>query len=336
MRKVMWSSLLALYSFRMTRYNSTRTVGSVSISHPEKMIFSAQGINKGDVAEYYFTVRDLIIPYLRERALSCIRCPAGCDKGCFMQKHPGSWLTTSVPRITLPELEGEGSYLFVRNISDLLALVQSNAIELHTWTAQLSDIEHPDQMIFDLDPDETIPPPLVNRIALALRELLLTFNLQSFPRVTGGKGIHLVIPLERIHSWREVHTCAYSIATKLVELFPDDLTVNPLKHRRRGKIFVDYLRNSRGATTIVNYSLRARPGATVAMPLDWSSVTPKLQMNGFTLTSVKHLIATGLSDPWSGFHKLQQRLPPLETPPYSESTLPAHRVYTPRGHAPRD
>jgi bifunctional non-homologous end joining protein LigD len=305
----------------MTKDDTPRKIGKVSISHPGKVIFPAQGITKGDVAEYYHAVNDLMMPYLEDRPLSFVRCPAGAEKGCFVQKHPGPWLSKDVPRITLPEVEGEGDYVFIEDESDLLALVQSNIIELHTWISRLDDIDHPDQMIFDLDPDETVAPPQVSKIALALRKLLLEFELESFPRVTGGKGIHVVVPLDRIHSWQEVHTCAYSLARRLVDIWPDDLTLNPLKHDRRGKIFVDYLRNSRGATSIVNYSLRARPEATVAMPINWDDVQPKLKMNGFTLSSVQRLLKMGFSDPWEGFHALSQRLPAQELPPISDTVL---------------
>ena len=299
----------------MVKKDTPLKIGSVSISHPDKVVFPSEGISKGDVAEYYESVRNLIMPYLERRPLSFVRCPAGSEKSCFVQKHPGPWLSRQVPRITLPEAEGQGDYIFVERGSDLLGLVQGNIIELHAWTSRLPDIEHPDQRVFDLDPDETIASPQVTKIALALRDLLLESDLHSFPRVTGGKGIHVVVPIARIHSWQEVHLCAYSIALDLVDLFPKDLTVNPLKHDRRGKIFVDYLRNSRGATTVVNYSLRARPDATVAMPITWDDVKPKLRMNEFTLSSVKRLLATGFVDPWAGFHGQQQRLPAQDLPP---------------------
>ncbi len=299
----------------MTIDDNPRKIGSVSISHPTKEIFPHQGITKWEVAEYYHAVSEVMIPYLEGRPLSFIRCPSGVEKNCFVQKHPGTWLSKDVPRVTLPEVEGQGDYVFVENEDHLLALVQGNIVEMHAWTSRLPEIDHPDQMVFDLDPDETVASPQVVRIALALRDLLLEFDLQSFPRVTGGKGMHLVVPIARIHSWQEVNTCAYSLALRLVDLFPEDLTVNPLKQQRRGKIFVDYLRNSRGATSVVNYSLRARAQATVAMPLSWDKVTPKLQMNGFSLTSTKRYIESGLRDPWKGFQELEQRLPAQEFPP---------------------
>jgi bifunctional non-homologous end joining protein LigD len=258
-------------------------------------------------------------PYLENRPLSFIRCPSGVEKNCFVQKHPGAWLSSDVPRVTLPEVEGQGDYIFIESENHLLALVQGNIVEMHAWTSRLPDIDHPDQLVFDLDPDETVASPQVVKMALALRDLLLEFELESFPRVTGGKGMHLVVPIARNHSWQEVNTCAYTLAVRLVDLFPEDLTVNPLKQQRRGKIFVDYLRNSRGATTVVNYSLRARSQATVAMPLSWDDVTPRLKMNGFSLASVKRQIETGFSDPWEGFHELEQRLPAQEIPPIFET-----------------
>ncbi len=302
----------------MTTDNTARKIGSVSISHPTKEIFPDLGITKWDVATYYHAVSHMMLPYLKDRPLSFIRCPVGIERNCFVQKHPGAWLSKDVPRVTLPEVEGEGEYVFVESEAHLLALVQCNIIELHTWTSRLPDIDHPDQLVFDLDPDETVAAPKVVKMALALRDLLLDFDLESFPRVTGGKGMHLVVPIARLHSWQEVNACAYSLAVRLVDLFPEDLTLNPLKQQRRGKIFVDYLRNSRGATSVVNYSLRARAGATVAMPVEWDDVTPKLRMAGFSLASVKRLIESGSRDPWEGFRQLeqqQQRLPGQEIPP---------------------
>jgi bifunctional non-homologous end joining protein LigD len=299
----------------MTTNDLPRKIGSVFISHPTKEIFPAQGITKWEIAEYYHAVYKVIFPYLEGRPLSFIRCPSGVEENCFVQKHPGAWLAKEVPRVTLPEVEGQGEYIFVENEEHLLALVQANIVEMHAWTSRLPDIDHPDQMVFDLDPDETVGSPQVVKMALALRDLLLEFELESFPRVTGGKGMHLVVPIARIHSWQEVNTCAFSLASRLVDLFPEDLTVNPLKQQRRGKIFVDYLRNSRGATCVVNYSLRVKPHATVAMPLSWSEVSPRLQMNGFSLASAKRCIDAGLTDPWEGFRELQQRLPAQEIPP---------------------
>jgi len=282
-------------------------VAGVAITHASRVVFPDVGATKLDVARYYESVADLMVPQLQGRPLSLLRCPEGIGATCFFQKHFGKTELRSLSRITVQERKGKMEYLVLQSTSDLVELAQHGIVELHPWGCRADDLERPDQLIFDLDPDPSVGWATVVETALALKQHLEELGLASFAKTTGGKGLHLVLPLQRKASWSEVKDFARAFALSVVEAAPSMFTANPLKRLREGKIFVDYLRNDKGSTAVAPYSVRAREGAPVSIPMPWSEITRKLDPKRFTLRSVPRLISKR-SDPWRDIAKVRQQI----------------------------
>lgn len=280
-------------------------IAGVDVSNPDREMYPEVGVTKADLARYYRQVAGLMLPHLEDRPLSLVRCPQGHEKQCFFQKHEMKGLPDSVHTITIEEKEGTGEYLYLRDLEGLIALVQLGTLEFHPWGSRVDRLESPDRMIFDLDPGPGLGLPHVIEAGLALRELLSELGLQSFARVSGGKGLHLVVPLLRRHDWEEVKTFSRLVCEALERRHPDRYTVNSRKKKRQGKLFLDYLRNGRGATAIASYSTRARAGAPLALPVAWDEVTPELAPDAFTL---KDWMDSPRPDPWEGFFEVRQGL----------------------------
>ena len=283
------------------------TVAGVAITHPSRVVFPDIGATKLDVARYYEAVADVMVPHLRGRPLSLLRCPEGVADTCFFQKHFGKTDLRSLERISVRERKGKVDYLMLRTTRDLVELAQHGIIEIHPWGCRADDVERPDQLILDLDPDPSVAWGTVVDTALALRQHLEDMGLVSFAKTTGGKGLHVVVPLERKASWDEVKTFARAFAESVVAAAPSMFTANPLKRLRPGKIFIDYLRNDQGSTAVAPYSLRAREGAPVSMPIPWQEITKKLDPKRFTLRTVPHLIAKR-ADPWREMAEVRQTI----------------------------
>ena len=281
------------------------TVAGVAITHASRVVFPDTGATKLDVARYYQAVAEVMVPHLRGRPLSLLRCPEGVADTCFFQKHFGKSELRSLERISVQERKGKVDYLVLRTARDLVELAQHGIIELHPWGCRADDIGRPDQVIFDLDPDPTVTWATVVDTALALKQHLEDMGLVSFAKTTGGKGLHVVVPLQRKASWNEVKAFAKAFADSVVAAAPSMFTANPLKKLRAGKIFVDYLRNDQGSTAVAPYSLRAREGAPVSLPMPWSEITKKLDPKRFTLRTVPALIAQRV-DPWREMAKVRQ------------------------------
>ncbi len=286
---------------------SDATVAGVAISHASRVVFADVGATKLDVARYYEAVADVMVPRVRGRPLSLLRCPEGVADTCFFQKHFGKTELRSLERISVRERKGKVDYLMLGTTRDLVELAQHGIIEIHPWGCRADDIDRPDQVIFDLDPDPGVGWAMVVDTALALKQHLADMGLVSFAKTTGGKGLHVVVPLQRKASWDEVKAFARAFAESVVAAAPALFTANPLKKLRTGKIFVDYLRNDQGSTAVAPYSLRAREGATVSMPIPWSEVTKSLDPKRFTLRTVPGLIAKR-SDPWREMAKVRQTI----------------------------
>jgi bifunctional non-homologous end joining protein LigD len=282
-------------------------VAGVTITHASRVVFPDVGASKLDVARYYEAVADLMVPQLRGRPLSLLRCPEGIGATCFFQKHFGKTELQSLSRISVQERKGKMEYLVLQSTSDLVELAQHGIVELHPWGCRADDLDRPDQLIFDLDPDPGVGWATVVETALALKQHLEGLGLTSFAKTTGGKGLHLVLPLQRKASWSEVKDFARAFAESVVEAAPSMFTANPLKRQRTGKIFVDYLRNDKGSTAVAPYSVRARDGAPVSMPMPWGEITRKLDPRRFTLRSVPTLIAKR-ADPWRDMPKVRQQI----------------------------
>ncbi|QOY61662.1 DNA ligase D [Lysobacter sp. H21R4] len=280
----------------------------IKISSPTKLIYPDARITKADVAAYYEQVMDYLLPEVINRPLSVIRCPSGTAKACFFQKHH----TAGMERVDLVRLKEEAgtnaNYLVVRDAAGLMELVQFNALEFHPWGSFADNPDVANRVVFDLDPGPDVPFAEVKQAARDVRKLLQQAGLVSFLRTTGGKGLHVVVPLNPGCEWELVKHFAHGFADALAESEPERfIAVSTLK-LRPGKIFIDYLRNSRGATAIASYSLRAREGAPVALPLTWAQLGSLKAGNEFDLRSVPPRLRRRRKDPWEGINSVQQDL----------------------------
>ncbi len=278
------------------------------LSNADKVLYPEDGLTKKDLARYYEAVADWFLPEVRDRPLTLVRCPNGYAKDCFFQKHAADGTPASVRRVPIAADDGVEQYLAVDSLDGVWALVQLGALEMHVWGARCDRPDYPDRLVFDLDPDPSVPWPDVVGAALLTRARLEDLGLVSFPRTTGGKGLHVVVPLVRRHDWDTAKAFAKALAEDLVRQHPDRYTARLPLAARRGKIFIDYLRNGRGATAIASYSTRARPHAPVAMPLRWDEITPALQPGAFTLLTVPARLARRKRDPWADLNDVRQSL----------------------------
>lgn len=282
------------------RGDETRPAG-VRISHPDRVMYPEQGVTKLDLARYYVHIREWLLPHLAGRPLSLLRCPQGRQTECFFQKHPGGALAKQVPRIDIEQKKGSRKYVYVESISDVVALVQAGVLEFHPWGSRVEDLERPDIMVFDLDPAPGVSWSKLRQLAQTLRERLDAIGLNSFLRTTGGKGLHLVLPLEPRADWDEVKDFARAVAERTVADDPAHLTANMSKSKRQGKVFIDYLRNGRGSTAIASYSARARRGAPVATPVRWDELGPALRPDRYHVDNLRRRLGALKADPWEGF-----------------------------------
>ena len=281
------------------------TVGGVSLSHPDRELWP--GITKQDLAEYWAAVAVHALPGLAGRPLAILRCPEGIAGEQFFQKHGHGTLPS-------PVRQGEAGgqpYLAIDDAEGLIAMAQISAIELHAWGAKEADPLHPDQMVFDLDPGDGVAFAEVVNAARDVRERLHRVKLESFCRTTGGKGLHLVVPLKPAAGWDQVKQFCRAFAETLSEDQPKRFLSTVKKVDRQGRILIDWLRNGLGATAVASYCPRARPGAGVAMPLAWDDVTTKLDPTAFTLRNTPQRLARQKRDPWAGFETARQPLPAL-------------------------
>jgi bifunctional non-homologous end joining protein LigD len=284
------------------------SVAGIRITSPDKVMWPADGVTKLELAEYYDAVAEALLPRLRDRPLTLVRCPSGADGDCFYQKHANESVPEAVPRVRIDEKEGAQPYMYVDALPSVIALVQLGVLEFHIWGSRRDRLERPDRLVFDLDPDEGLPFGRVAAAALRLRSMLGELGLESFPKSTGGKGLHVVVPVVRRSDWDEVREFTQAVAQRMVAEDPGGFTAKMSKSRRKGRIFVDYLRNARNATAIADYSTRARPGATVAVPIGWDEVNPRAKNPPIhSVRNVPDRLASSL-DPWPGFDELRQSI----------------------------
>ncbi|GAA5075163.1 non-homologous end-joining DNA ligase [Lysobacter panacisoli] len=279
------------------------------LTSPDRVVFAGAGITKGEVADYYRAVARWLLPELVQRPLSLVRCPDGADGHCFFQKHHADSLGEHVHAIRLRELEGEGDYLYVEDIEGVLELVQMNTLEFHVWGARIDDVESPDRLVFDLDPAPDIAWNEVKAAARQVRDELAARGLRSWLRLSGGKGLHVVVPIRRGPDWTQVKAFSDAFAESLVAKSPERFVATASKSAREGHIFIDWLRNARGATSVTGWSLRARPGAPVAMPLSWDDLGRVREPAAFDLRKALRRARLLRREPWSGFARVRQTLP---------------------------
>jgi bifunctional non-homologous end joining protein LigD len=279
-------------------------VAGVRLSNPDRVYWPDVGVTKSELAQYYERVAERMLPGLVQRPLTMLRCPAGIEGHRFYQKHVGETVPASVPRVEIEK--GEEPYAMVGDLASLVSLVQIGVLELHVWGARADRLDRPDLVVFDLDPDPTVPWRSVADTARVLRAALAELGLVAFVRTTGGKGLHVVVPLVRRATWDEVKRFAQAIALLLVEEAPDQFTANMSKKRRVGKIFIDHLRNAPESTAIASWSTRARPGAPIAMPLAWEEIEGRDDPPRFGLRDAAARLRE--PDPWAAFESSRRAL----------------------------
>ncbi|HLT37746.1 MAG TPA: non-homologous end-joining DNA ligase, partial [Enhygromyxa sp.] len=276
-------------------------------THPDKLLYPAAGLRKRDVADYLMKVAEWMLPHVRDRPLTLVRCPDGVDQPCFYQKHAMAGLPASVSRVAIRESDGaEVVYAAISDALGLVGLVQMSVLEIHLWGSRIDSVDYPDRLVFDLDPDIDLEFSRVVDAAVEVRDRLAALGLQSFVKTTGGKGLHVVVPVEPRHRFGPSKSFCRAFAAKLAAESPDRYTAVLSKSERRGKIFIDYLRNGRGATSIAPYSPRARPSALVSTPLRWDELDGSLAPERFALSSVPQRLAKLEHDPWAGMLELRQ------------------------------
>jgi len=283
-------------------------VAGVRITHPERVVYPEQGVTKLDLAKYYDGIAERMLPHVADRPLTLVRCPAGARGQCFYQKHLAESAPDSVHGVMITEKTGRQQYVTVDDAAGLVSLVQMGVLEIHPWGARADKIEVPDRLVFDFDPGDGVAWPGVVGAAGHCRDRLAELGLESFLRTSGGKGLHVVVPLARRGDWEQLKTFAKAFADDMVGRAPDRYIATMSKAKRRGKIFVDYLRNQRGATAIATFSTRARPGAPVATPLAWSELSDKLRPNQFTVANLPARLAKQKTDPWADFFSVRQSI----------------------------
>ena len=261
-------------------------VVGVGISHPDRIIFEDVGVTKGQLAEFYGTASPWMLKDLVDHPISLLRCPEGTKGDCFYQRSRGMGLGKDIKPFRWKHKGKSYEYLYINDAKGLIELAQMGAIELHPWGAKVRSIDYPDRLIFDLDPDKGVPFDAVKFAAKDLRQRLKRMGLESYLKCTGGKGLHVSVPLAEKNSWEEVKGFCAGVAETMVREVPDAYVATMSKAKRKGKIFVDYFRNDYTATAIADYSVRARAGAPVALPLEWRELDGLRAANQFTMPDV--------------------------------------------------
>ncbi len=268
--------------------NEERKIGSLRISSANRIVFPGVGLTKGAVADYYVSVADRLLEHAANRPLSLLRCPDGIAGECFFQKHAGKGFPAAVKSLPIREKDGgTADYIYVSGRDGLIGAAQMGTLEFHIWGVRRDRIEAPDRLVLDLDPDEALDFGDVVAAAQEVRKGLSEVGLESAAMVTGGKGVHVIVPLRRTAGWDTVKYFSRAFASILADRHPDRFTATMSKSKRRGRVFIDWLRNERGATAIAPYALRARPGAAVAMPVSWGELKTLDRADGFHIADVR-------------------------------------------------
>lgn len=283
-------------------------VAGISISHPTRVLFPGAGWTKIDLARYYESIADWILPHLRNRPLTLVRCPKGGGEECFFQKHVNETISPDIERIEVPEEHGSATYMMANSLPAIISLVQIGVLEFHTWGASEGHLDKPDRMIFDLDPAPELPWTQVVEAARLIRALLDDIGLRSFLKTTGGKGLHVVVPLTPERGWNEVKLFSKAIAEHLEKTIPDRFTSKLSKAKRVDKLFIDYLRNGVGATAVAAYSTRARPNAPISTPIAWDELDAALHADTFNLGNIEQRLSRLGEDPWKEYFETRQRI----------------------------
>ena len=288
--------------------SSDPTVAGVRITHPDKLMFPRLGLTKLDIAKYYESVGDRMLPHVKGRPLTLVFCPTGVGEGCTYLRHTKVWGPKAIRRVKIQEKTKVGEYMVVDTLEGLVSLAQMNVLEIHTWNSTFDRVEQPDRIVLDLDPGQRVTWPQVVAAAKQVRKLLTTAGLKAWLKTTGGRGLHIVVPLAPDRDWSECLEFSRAIADVMVEHDPSMYTTDFRKAGRESKILIDYLRNNRTNTSICAFSVRAREGAPVSMPIAWTDLTPSLKAERFTVTSLPAFLKRRRVDPWRDYARSKQRL----------------------------
>jgi bifunctional non-homologous end joining protein LigD len=281
---------------------------SVRLTHPDRVLLRQPRITKGQLADFYSAIADFILPGLINRPLMLLRCPQGGDGPCFFQKHI-KHAAAAIHEVS--DARSKQRWIYIEDLPGLLELVQINALEYHVWGSTVRNLERVDQLVFDLDPGAAVPWKQVIGAALELREFLDALKIRSFVRTSGGKGLHILVPVQPPASWPVGGAFARAVAERMAREQPQRYLAAAAKAGRTGRIFIDYLRNARGSTAVCSYSMRNRPHAPVATPLTWEEL-PRLRAGDqFCFGNIRRRLARLQADPWADVRSVQQSLPAL-------------------------
>lgn len=268
-------------------------------------------ITKKALADFYRSIAASILPGLINRPLMLLRCPEGDGGECFFQKHASRGFPSSV--LQIQDRSSRDSWLYIAGLEGLMGLVQMNALEYHVWETTVTDLERSDRVVIDLDPGAGVAWKRVVAAALALRARLAALDLECFVRTSGGKGLHVVVPVRPAARWDAARAFARSLAEELARTHPEQYLAVAAKAQRHGRIYLDYLRNGRGATAVCSYSLRNRPGAPIATPLTWDELPRVRAADQFRFDNIRRRLARLDRDPWDGIDRIAQTLPRLDS-----------------------
>ena len=285
--------------------SEARELLGVRLSSPDKVLWAEQGVTKGELADYYLAVAERMLPHVARRPLTLVRCPAGSETKCFYQRHAASGVPEQFREVTVPGFDEP--YLYIEDAAGLIAAVQLGSLELHPWGVTVERPDRPDRLIFDLDPAVGLGFDAVVAAALDVRARLEALGLETFVKTTGGKGLHVVVPIDPNTEWRDAKAFTKRLAEIMSEERPDLYLSKISKAEREGRIFIDYLRNDPTSTAVGAYSTRNREGAPVSLPIEWDQVAPGLKPAEYNVRTVPDIIA-GTPDPWARIGKVRQSL----------------------------
>lgn len=291
----------------MFRTSANVEIAGVIITNPDRVLYPEQGITKAELARFYESIAECALPHMMNRPLSLVRCPAGRLSKCFYQKHLTDQMPKGVGGVPIRENKATRKYVYIKNLTGLTGLVQIGALEIHPWGCRVDDVEKPDRLVFDLDPGPGVEWSVVLAGARRLREMLQAVKLESFVKTSGGKGLHVIAPIARTVSWDELKDFAHGVVRVMAVEEPNRYVAVMAKARREGKVFLDYLRNGRGATCVAAYSTRARENAPVSTPIFWEELNTGLRPDQFTVRNLPDRLRRE-KDPWENFLSLRQTL----------------------------
>jgi bifunctional non-homologous end joining protein LigD len=288
---------------KLLKARATAEIAGVKLTHPDRLLWD-EGVAKQALAEFYAEIADWVLPHVAGRVLSLVRAPSGSGAKSFYAKHPWAGLD-HVRGIDVGEKE---PMVAIDDLAGLINLVQGGTVEIHPWGSRADDLERPDRLIFDLDPGEDVPWSDVIAAAHDMRAALDRIGLASFVKTSGGKGLHVVLPIAPHTGWEDAKAFTQAVAERMSRDQPGRYVAIMSKRARRGRIFIDYLRNGRGATAVAAYSTRARPGAPVSVPLAWEELSDAMRADHFTVDNLRERLDFLKRDPWDGFFSAKQRL----------------------------